>query len=128
MAETPIQPVPFTIYRAGSVPPPPAELAEGGAELWRSIMAEARFRKAGQLEVLRQACRARDRADRLRREIELLGDANHTAAGDLKSNPLLAAEAIAQNQVVNFLRTLGVLVDEQDKPRMGRPPNQRPSF
>jgi hypothetical protein len=48
----------------------------------------------------------------------------------MKNNPLplLAAEqAIAQNQIVTFLAKLGLLVNDEDKLRMGRPPNQRPS-
>jgi hypothetical protein len=125
---SPFEPPSFTIVRAGTAPDPPPELAEGGATLWRSILSETRFRKAAQLEVLRQACLCRDKADRLRREIETTGDANLTEDGNLKGNPLHNAEAVAQNQVVAFLAKLGLLIDPQDKPRMGRPPNTRPSF
>jgi hypothetical protein len=124
-AKTLLNPVSFTIYRQGTVPEPPPELGEGGTALWKAILSETRYRKAAQLEVLRQACLARDKADRLRREIAEFGDANLCEIGSLKSNPLLVAEAVAANQVVAFLAKLGLADDE--KPRMGRPPNQKAS-
>jgi hypothetical protein len=123
----PFEPVPFVIYRQGTAPDPPPELAEGGATLWRAILSETRFRKAAQLEVLRQACLCRDKADRLRQQIEDTGDVAYCDGGSMKNNPLLNAEAIAQNQVVTFLAKLGVLDDGDNESRMGRPPNQKPS-
>jgi hypothetical protein len=71
----PLEPVPFVIVRQGTSPaPPPPELAEAGAALWRQIMADSELPKAAQREVLRQACLACDEANRLRKAIEATGD------------------------------------------------------
>jgi hypothetical protein len=72
--------------------------------------------------VLLQACRARDRADQLAREIEARGVEVPCAKGGTKSNSLLTNEAISQGQVVKYLARLGVL-DDDDGKRMGRSRN-----
>jgi hypothetical protein len=124
--KTLLEPVPFVIYRQGTAPEPPPELAEGGAALWREIMADAPLPKAAQREVLRAACLARDEADRLRKAIEVAGDEVIGSAGTAKANPLLALEANARRQVVSFLAKLPGLASE-DKRSPGRPPNMKPS-
>jgi hypothetical protein len=121
------EPVPFTIYRAGAAPEPPAGLQAGGKALWKAVLSEnPHIRKASQREVLLQACRARDRADQLAAEIAARGVEVPCANGGTKANSLLTNEAISQNAVVKFLARLGVL-DEEPNKRMGRPPNLRPS-
>jgi hypothetical protein len=104
-------------------------LGKGGKALWRAVLSENRqLRKASQREVLEMACRARDRADELRQQIDERGVVVPCGDGgnSVKANPLLNLEAIAQNQVTKFLRQLHVLDDERDR-RMGRPPNMKPS-
>jgi hypothetical protein len=115
----------FTIVREGDVPNAPPSLDETGATLWRSILAQRRITSAAELVVLENACQCFSRAESLRRIISVEGELIETGDGGFKANGLLTIELTAR---ALCSRLLGQLRASEDRPKMGRPPNQKPSF
>jgi hypothetical protein len=90
-----------------SAPKPPAHLGPAGANLWRSIMAEYDISDAGGQALLEQAALACDRAERLRAEIDAVGEILHTRNGP-REHPGLKAELASRSFVCRTLQRLGI--------------------
>jgi hypothetical protein len=82
--------------------PPPQDLGEPGADLWRRIMSEYQIADSGGREMLAQACRAADRAASLAELIKQDGEIVHTRLGP-KRHPALGAELANRALVVQIL-------------------------
>jgi phage terminase small subunit len=115
------KPVPLFAYRPTVPPEPPTELGLAGSKLWRDILKEWVISDAAPLAVLEQACEAYDRAESLRREIQVSGELIETAGGGTKANPLLAIELQARSLTARLLGRLDLL-DTGPKRGPGRPP------
>jgi hypothetical protein len=119
------QPIAIEIVRQGSVPDAPESLDVHGATLWRAILAQRCLTSPAELTILEHACQCHGRAESLRRLIAVHGELIETADGNSKVNGLLTVELQCR---ALCSRLLGKLVGPEDKPRMGRPPGQKPSF
>jgi phage terminase small subunit len=119
------EPASFVIVREGSAPDAPPTLDERGATLWREVLTSRRITSAAELTILEHACQCHSRAETLRQEIETHGELIVTETGAVKANPLLMVEVSCR---ALCSRLLGKLRSPEDKPRMGRPPGQKPSF
>jgi hypothetical protein len=82
-------------------------------------MSEYNILDIGGLELLAEACAARDRVEALREAIDRDGVAIKTRNG-LRGNPLLRDELANRSFIVRTLERLGITV-ESIKP-VGRPP------
>jgi hypothetical protein len=104
---------------ASSLPEPPTSLGPAGIALWKAIMNDYVVADAGGLTLLEEACCARDRAEKLRIEIDRDGEILHTARG-LKEHPGLKAELAARAFITRTLQRLGINL-EVVRPSPGRP-------
>ena len=77
------------------------------APLWRDILAEWHIPDAALLAVLEQASQGYDRAESLRRQIQVAGELIETSGGAVKANPLIMAELQARSLVARLLGSLG---------------------
>src|SRR5215204_7170065 len=116
MAKTPLKVVPQTPPDPAS---PPANLAEPGQSLWRTVMGEYAIADSGGIEMLAQACAALDRAEACAEHIKRDGEVIRAKAGP-KDHPALKHELANRAFVVRTLARLGLDV-EAIKPT-GRPP------
>ena len=100
-------------------PKQPAGLAEAGRRLWNAVTADF-FLEPWHIDMLEQACRALDRAETCRVQIEAEGVTVTDRFMQVKPHPLLPAERDARSQFRQFYRELKL---DEDEPRpMGRPP------
>jgi hypothetical protein len=90
-----------------SLPQPPANLGPAGANLWRSIVAEYDIPDSGGQALLEEACAARDRAERLRVEIDRDGEIIRGRNG-IREHPGLRAELAARSFICRSLQRLGI--------------------
>jgi hypothetical protein len=104
---------------AAAVPAPPKGIGPTGAALWQDILSEFTFDNRASLETLAQACRAADRAESCRIQIEADGVVIRTKTG-LRDHPLIKHEIQARALYVRLLARLGCdLEPVRDRP--GRP-------
>jgi hypothetical protein len=87
--------------------------------LWDAVQSEYNIQDVGGLELLAEACAARDRVEAVREAIDRDGVAIKTRTG-VRSHPLLRDEIANRSFVVRTLERLGITV-ETIKP-VGRPP------
>jgi hypothetical protein len=123
---TVFQPTPFVIVREGAAPDLPATFDEAAANLWRAVLASRRITSAAELTILEHACSCHSRAESLRRLIAVEGELIQTADGNAKVNGLLMVELQCRALCARLLDKLRAPADRPT--RMGRPPNQKPSF
>ena len=117
------KPIPIAACRPGTTPDPPETLGVTGSKLWRDVLEEWTLDDAAGLAVLEQAAQAYDRAESLRRQIQITGEVVETGNGGMKANPLIMCEIAARSLVARLLGRLGVL-DREDKRGPGRPPGK----
>ena len=100
-------------------PKPPKDLAESGRRLWAAVV-DSFVLEAYHLDVLEQCCRALDRAEACRVQIEAEGVTVVDRFGQTKPHPLLPAERDARSAFRMLYREMKL---DEDEPRpMGRPP------
>ena len=75
--------------------PIPPDLGPNGTRLWTRVQNEYRVCDVGGVELLTQACRALDRAERCRKQIDEEGETIVTKGG-LRDHPLLKHELAAR--------------------------------
>lgn len=102
-------------------PKTPANLGAAGRRLWQ------RANKVYEIEpihcdLLEQACRALDRAESCRAQIDRDGEAVTDRFGQKRKHPLLDAEAQARNQFRQLYKALGLGENEDEQRGPGRPP------
>jgi hypothetical protein len=85
----------------------PAQLEAYGGALWRQVMAEYDVADVGGRAMLEQACRALDRAERARAQINRDGEVVATKSGP-REHPLLKSELSNRAFVVRTLSRLGL--------------------
>jgi hypothetical protein len=93
MPKTP-QIVPFP---AKTIREPPAELAEAGSQLWRTVM-ERYVIEDTHAEVLKLVCLSADAAASMRRKIKAEGETVIGSTGQPAAHPLIATEGAAQKR------------------------------
>jgi hypothetical protein len=96
---------------------PPDGLAEAGARLWRSVVAEHEIKDVASRETLYQICVAADRAVECKAQIDREGPSVKTNSGLFKEHPLLKMELAQRSFVVKGLHRLGIM----GKNPVGRP-------
>ena len=105
------------------LPSAPAHLSARASALWRQIVGD--YMLAGhQLELLRRACEASDRADQAREQIEAEGLTELDRFGQRKPHPCVAIERDARLAIARLLRELALDVEDPDDarpPRIGEP-------
>jgi hypothetical protein len=99
--------------------PTPTDLGPDGTRLWDRVQREYRVNDCGGVELLTQACRALDRAERCRAQIDTEGETIMTKGG-LRDHPLLRHELAARAFVARTLSRLGI-DSEPVRTRPGRP-------
>lgn len=102
--------------------PPPSDLGNTGASLWRKVAGEYQFDDPGSIETLHQACLALDRAERCAVAINRDGEVMKGKTGP-RDHPLLRHEAAARSFVVRTLARLGLDL-EPVRSGPGRPPGR----
>src|SRR5262245_37257074 len=110
------------IASTSGAPSPPADLAEAGVHLWRSITAEYVIDDAAAIALLAEACRAADRAAQCAAAIGTDGLVVATVNGP-RDHPLLKHEIANRAFCVRTLQKLG-LNFEPVRPTGGRPPGR----
>jgi hypothetical protein len=100
--------------------PIPPDLGPNGTRLWTRVQSEYRVSDCGGVELLTQACRALDRAERCRAQIDSEGE-TIMGRGGLRDHPLLRHELAARAFVARTLTRLGI-DSEPVRSRPGRPP------
>jgi hypothetical protein len=109
----------ITAFPARTTPEPPAELAEAGCQLWRTVMHRFMIAPEG-AELLKLACLSADSAASMRATIKQEGETVIGSTGQPAAHPLIACEGAAQKRA-QFLKQLG-LFDEAKRDKPGRPP------
>ena len=99
--------------------PIPPDLGQNGLRLWTRVQSEYRVSDVGGVELLTQACRALDRAEKCRIQIDAEGETIMTKGG-LRDHPLLKHELHARSFVARTLSRLGI-DSEPVRSRPGRP-------
>jgi phage terminase small subunit len=103
----------------------PAGLGPEGSALWRRVHQEYDVSDVAGWTMLREACRALDRAARCREQINKQGEVVALKGHPPKEHPLLKAELAAQSFLVRTLARLGL--DSEPIKQIGRPgPGFRP--
>ena len=96
---------------------PPAHLGRPGRRLWKSVTGEFAL-APHQLELLRLAAEATDRADEARQLLDEQGLTFHDRAGLPRSRPEVAVERDSRLAVARLLRELALEPGDAD----ARPP------
>lgn len=105
--------------RPVEAPKPPEHLAKRSQALWAELVDEYLF-DVHQLEVLRLALEALDRAEEARRIIAAEGPVYTTAGGTPRKHPAVQIEEQARIQAVRCFRELNLDVPSSDS----RPPRR----
>jgi hypothetical protein len=98
---------------------PPRPLGEHGRALWDQTTAEFDFSDIAGRELLGQACKALDRVQAMRKQIDEDGELIETNKGT-RAHPLLQAELSGRSFVVRTLSRLGLPYEPVRSP--GHPP------
>ena len=101
-------------------PRAPANLGAPGRRFWRRVVESFELEQY-HLDICEQCCRALDRAESAREQIEREGMTLVDRFGQPKPHPLLAAERDARSAFRQLYRELG-LDDDQESHEIGRPP------
>ena len=91
---------------------PPADLGATGKALWLKLAGAYKVDDEHGQTVLALACRAADREQACRRQIEHDGVSVRDKWNQVKPHPLLAAERDARSQVLAALRALSLPIPE----------------
>jgi hypothetical protein len=111
---------PLTLVKpAENGPNPPYNLTGCGLELWNKVMREYNLEDVGGLELLAQACRAAERAESLREQINSDGEVIR-ARGTVKDHPALKHELANRAFVCRTLARLNLDM-EPVRASVGRP-------
>jgi hypothetical protein len=97
-------------------------VGDHGAKLWRTILSELDIADAPRLAILEQICAAYDRAESLRRVIDIEGELVVSDAGGHKANPLIMCELQARSLVARLMEGLRRSNEKQQR-GPGRPSN-----
>jgi hypothetical protein len=124
MARTIERPPLNLVSSTASIISPPIQLGSHGTKLWNAIMSEYCIGDAGGLQLLGEACAARDRAESLAEAIARNGAVVYSRAGVPKSHPAVKDELAARALVIRTLERLGITT-EAIRPTPGRPPQGR---
>jgi len=98
---------------------PPRKFGPAGLALWNAVMAEYRIEDRGGIELLTEACAARDRTEELAAIIDRDGAIIYTKADVPKIHPAVREELSGRAFVVKALERLGLNVEVLKSP--GRP-------
>jgi len=99
---------------------PPRKFGPAGRSLWDAVQSEYNISDIGGLELLAEACAARDRVQALREAIDRDGETIVTRNG-IRAHPALRDELANRSFIVRTLERLGITL-EPIKPGPGRPP------
>lgn len=100
----------------GGEPPPTSP----GAKLWKSEMAERKFTRAGDRELLKQICIMTDRVEAIAEQIEADGEV-YRVRGKPTPHPALRDELAARAFIARSLARLGIVGEPKEERRVGRP-------
>ena len=92
-------------------PKPPASLGVHGRRLWRHVVSGWDL-DGVELEVLRQACAALDRAEQARRVLDREGLTIAAGRGSIKTHPAAGVERDARIAFARLLREIGLTHEE----------------
>src|SRR5262249_39994075 len=90
-----------------SIISPPLQLGPHGTKLWNAILSEYCIGDAGGLQLLGEACAARDRAESLAEAIARDGAVVYSRAGVPQSHPAVKDELAARALVIRTPGTAG---------------------
>ena len=110
----------LTLVTGSDDQPMPPDLGVYGKSLWSRVMAEYDLQDVGGVELLRQACRALDRAESCRAIINKDGEVIRVKHGPPREHPLLKHELANRAFVARTLSRLGL--DVEPIRSVGRPP------
>jgi len=97
----------------------PRKIGPAGLALWNAVMAEYAIQDRGGLELLGEACAARDRVEELAEALNRDGAVVYTKSGP-KVHPAVREELAGRAFIVKTLERLGLNVEVVKSP--GRPP------
>jgi hypothetical protein len=121
---TPTSSLSYDVATMLETPRVPRGLGEQGQRLWTAVQGQYDISDAGGVELLRLACLACDRAERLRKIINSDGELVEGKDGaPAKEHPLLRAEHLARSYISQTLSRLGLNL-EPLRPGAGRPPGR----
>jgi len=122
MAKSPEKP-PFSVVSAlpVQVPDPPRLLGQHGRQLWDRVQSEYRITDCGGVELLSQACAAKDTAESLAAAIARDGHVIYSRAGVPRTHPAVKDELQCRAFVCRTLERLGISIEAVKPP--GRPPS-----
>jgi P27 family predicted phage terminase small subunit len=101
------------------IPAPPGHLSRRAKGLWRRIVAEYLL-EPHQVELLRRACEASDRADEARGLLKADGLTTTDRYGQLKPHPAVNIERDARLGLARLLRELALSPAEPEEARQPR--------
>jgi hypothetical protein len=111
-----------------SIPSAPEELSSSSRTLWDAIMAEYEL-SAAEVEVLRQALLALDRAEQARVVVDREGVTCLDRFGSPKQHPAVDVEARNRLIYAKLVAQLGVRATRQTtRRRVGAPGGRRPAY
>lgn len=93
---------------------PPQGLSAESAALWRKTLSDFAFCTASDLALLAEYCRCHDRLADLRAAIKKDGVTVDGSRGQMRPNPLLAAENDARRALIALARALGLTGTEEE--------------
>ena len=91
-----------------AAPKPPRGLSAESCALWRRTLADFAFSTASDLALLAEYCRCHDRLADIREAIRKDGVTTPGSRGQLRPNPLLAAENDARRSLIALARALSL--------------------
>jgi hypothetical protein len=96
------------------LPKPPSGLRAPGKQMWNEITSEVEL-SSGELEVLRQACRAVDNADKLERELRKQPFTVEGYNGQPRPNPLIKILQDQQLLIRRLVDSVNIPLPEEEK-------------
>ena len=121
MPKTPAHPALTVVSPDATGDSPPHELGQHGRQLWDALQREYGIADRGGIELLAQACGAKDLIETLGEAIARDGPVVYGRAGP-KAHPAVKDQIAARAFLVRTLEKLGV-TSEAVKPGPGRPPS-----
>ena len=104
----------------------PSHLGPKAAAFWRGVQSEYGVSDAPGLALLLVAAEALDRLEQAREILAKDGPLQDDRWGIARKHPMLEVEREARGGFLTALRQLGLEVEAEDKPAMGRPPGVLP--